>query len=59
MSPTLSRRAVLASGAALMAVGGATPAFAQAAPDRTTILATMKRATAFMTDEVAVGGGYV
>jgi len=60
MSPTLSRRALLASGAALTALA-ATPvaALAQAAPDHATILATMKRATAFMTDEVAVGGGYV
>lgn len=58
MSPTLSRRAVLASGAALATLAAA-PALAQAAPDRAAILATMKRATAFMTDEVAVGGGYV
>ena len=60
MSPTPSRRAILAGGAALTALA-ATPVFAQTAatPDRAAILATMKRATAFMTDEVAVGGGYV
>ena len=60
MSPTLSRRAILAGGAAMTALA-ATPVFAQtaAAPDRAAILAAMKRATAFMTDEVAVGGGYV
>jgi hypothetical protein len=60
MSPTPSRRALLAGGAALTALA-ATPvaAFAQASPDRASIMATMKRATAFMTDEVAVGGGYV
>jgi hypothetical protein len=58
MSPTPSRRAILAGGAALTALA-ATPVFAQGTPDRAAILATMKRATAFMTDEVAVGGGYV
>ena len=58
MSPTLSRRALLAGGAAVTALA-ATPVFAQGAADRAAILATMKRATAFMTDEVAVGGGYV
>ncbi|QTN19539.1 pectate lyase [Brevundimonas sp. AJA228-03] len=59
MSASLSRRAVLASGAALASFAAAGPVFAQTTPDRSTILATMKRATAFMTDEVAVGGGYV
>ncbi|WP_269515587.1 pectate lyase [Brevundimonas subvibrioides] len=59
MSASLSRRAVLASGAALATFAAAGPVFAQTTPDRSTILATMKRATAFMTDEVAVGGGYV
>jgi hypothetical protein len=59
MSAFLSRRAVLASGAALASLTLAGPVLAQSAADRSTILATMKRATAFMTDEVAVGGGYV
>ena len=59
MSASLSRRAVLASGAALATFAAAGPVFALTTPDRSTILATMKRATAFMTDEVAVGGGYV
>lgn len=35
------------------------PSQAQDQPDRAAILQTMKRATAFMTDKVAVGGGYV
>ena len=59
---SMNRRALL-SAAAATAVASATPAFARAiqpaTPDRAAILATMKRATAFMTDEVAVGGGYV
>ncbi|MDP3404926.1 MAG: pectate lyase [Brevundimonas sp.] len=59
MPASLSRRAVLVSGAALAALTATGPVLAQAAPDRSTILATMKRAAAFMTDEVAVGGGYV
>lgn len=59
MSAPLSRRAVLASGAALATLTAANPVLARTAPDRSAILATMKRATAFMTDEVAVGGGYV
>ncbi len=60
MPPVLSRRAVLAAGGAAAALA-ATPALARTAPtpDRAAILAAMKRATAFMTDEVAVGGGYV
>ncbi|MES2860123.1 MAG: pectate lyase [Pseudomonadota bacterium] len=63
MSPTLSRRAILASSAAL-ATFAAVPALAQTTPagprpDRAAILAAMKRATAFMTDEAAVNGGYV
>jgi PelA/Pel-15E family pectate lyase len=58
MPSHLSRRAILASGAALAAIV-ATPALAQTAPDRAAILTAMKRATAFMTDEAAVGGGYV
>jgi hypothetical protein len=57
--PVLNRRALL-SAAAATAVASATPVLAQAAaPDRAAILNTMKRATAFMTDEAAVGGGYV
>jgi len=56
---TLNRRALLASVTASAALA-ALPARAQAvAPDRLAILQTMKRAAAFMTDEVAVGGGYV
>jgi len=59
---SMNRRALL-SAAAATAVASATPALARAiqpaTPDRAAILATMKRATAFMTDEVAVGGGYV
>jgi len=53
----LSRRGVLAAGAAGLALAGA-PGLAQAA-DRAAILQTMKRATRFMTDTVAVGDGYV
>jgi hypothetical protein len=57
--PVLNRRALL-SAAAATAVASATPVLAQAAaPDRAAILNTMKRAAAFMTDEAAVGGGYV
>jgi len=63
MSVPMNRRALLAAGAALSLSAVAAPApvlaMPQAAPDRAAILATMKRATAFMTDEVAVGGGYV
>ena len=59
MTVAMNRRALLAAGAALSLSSDAAPALAQVAPDRATILATMKRATAFMTDEVAVGGGYV
>ena len=60
MPPVLSRRAVLAAGGAAAALAAA-PALARTAPtpDRAAILAAMKRATAFMTNEVAVGGGYV
>ena len=58
----MNRRALL-SAAAATAVASATPALARsvqaASPDRAAILAAMKRATAFMTDKVAVGGGYV
>jgi hypothetical protein len=60
----MNRRALL-SAAAATAVASATPAFAKtvqstaAAPDRAAVLAAMKKATAFMTDKVAVGGGYV
>jgi len=53
----LSRRTLLATAAAALA----TPAMAQtgATADRPAIVATMKRAAAFMTDEAAVEGGYV
>ena len=62
----LNRRALLAAGAAAFTAAAApalTPAMAktvlQAAPDRAAILAAMKRAARFMTDEAAVEGGYV
>ena len=59
---SMNRRALL-SAAAATAFASATPALARtvqtSAPDRAAILATMKRAAAFMTDEAAVGGGYV
>jgi len=59
MTQTLSRRGLLAAGAAAPLLA-ALPAFAQvAAPDRAAVLATMKRATRFMVDEASVGGGYV
>lgn len=59
----MNRRALL-SAAAATAVASATPAFAKTfqaatATDRASVLAAMKKATAFMTDKVAVGGGYV
>lgn len=64
MTHSMSRRTLLAAGAAATFVAASAPALAQtaaggAAPDRSAILTAMKRATAFMTDEVAVGGGYV
>ena len=56
----LSRRALLITGAALSAAPFAVRAAELAgAPDRDAILATMKRASRFMTDEASVGGGYV
>lgn len=60
MSPALSRRALLAAAAAAPMLASA-PAFAlpQVGPDRTAMLAAMKRATRFMVDEASVGGGYV
>ncbi|CAN5411896.1 pectate lyase [soil metagenome] len=58
----LNRRTLL-SAAAATAFATATPALARtvptASPDRAAIVAAMKRAAAFMTDEAAVGGGYV
>jgi hypothetical protein len=59
MSPSMNRRALLSAAAATAFAATAAPSLAQSAPDRAGVLATMKRATAFMTDEVAVGGGYV
>ncbi|RZJ01331.1 MAG: pectate lyase [Brevundimonas sp.] len=59
MSLRMNRRALLSAAAATAFVASAPPAFAQAAPDRAAVIAAMKRATAFMTDEAAVGGGYV
>jgi hypothetical protein len=59
----MNRRALL-SAAAATAVASATPALARTVqtpqpPRPRRILAAMKKATAFMTDKVAVGGGYV
>lgn len=59
MSSSMNRRALLSAAAATAFAATAAPALAQSAPDRSGVLAAMKRATAFMTDEVAVGGGYV
>ncbi|MBC6983157.1 pectate lyase [Caulobacter sp. 17J80-11] len=53
----LDRRRLLAGASALTAMA-ALPARA-AAPSRAEVLATMKRATAFMVDKVAYQGGYV
>ena len=59
MSLSMNRR-ILLSAAAATAFAAAAPTLAQTAtPDRAAILAAMKRAAAFMTDEAAVGGGYV
>ena len=59
----MNRRALLAAGAAATFTAASAPALAktvmQAAPDRAAVLAAMKRATRFMTDEAAVEGGYV
>lgn len=55
---SMSRRALLAAAGATPLLASA-PAWAQAGPVSDAILATMKRATRFMTDEVAVAGGYV
>ncbi|WP_426039807.1 pectate lyase [Brevundimonas sp. DC300-4] len=57
MIPNLSRRGLLLTAAATGLMGAA-PGLARAA-DRSDILATMKRATRFMTNTVAVGDGYV
>lgn len=53
----ISRRTMLGAIAALPLLAGARPA--AAAPAREAMLATMRRATAFMTDHVAHEGGYV
>ena len=59
----LNRRAMMTAGATAALIGLAGPATAQvaggAAPTREAVQAAMKRATAFMTDTVAVNGGYV
>ena len=59
----MNRRALLAAGAAATFTAASAPALAktalQAAPDRAAVLAAMKRATRFMTEEAAVEGGYV
>lgn len=59
MSLRMNRRTLLSAAAATAFTATAAPAFAQAAPERGAILTAMKRAVAFMTDKVAVGGGYV
>ena len=59
MSISMNRRALLGAAAASAFASAAPAAFAQGSPDRSAILAAMKKAAAFMTDEVAVGGGYV
>ena len=64
MSLPMNRRFLLGAAAA-SALASAAPALARVvppavqAPDRAAILTAMKKAAAFMTDEVAVGGGYV
>ncbi len=62
--PSLARqsfavlRSILALAGAIILVGS--PAVAgDAEPDRATVLATMKRATSFMLEQVALQGGYV
>ena len=59
MSSSMNRRALLSAAAATAFAATTAPAMARTAPDEASVLAAMKRATAFMTDEVAVGGGYV
>ncbi len=62
MTHALNRRSLLAAGAAATLIASGAPAAARSAlasPERNAVLAAMKRATAFMTDKVAVGGGYV
>ena len=65
MTPSLSRRALIASAAATAISAAFTgPGLTQAvpaptSPGREATLATMKRASRFMTDEASVGGGYV
>jgi len=65
MTLAMNRRHLLGA-AAVGAFAAASPAPARTIarmtgtePDRAAILAAMKKAAAFMTDEVAVGGGYV
>jgi len=60
MRHALSRRALLAAASAAPLLASTSGlALAQTAPDRTAVLGAMKRATRFMVDEAAVGGGYV
>jgi PelA/Pel-15E family pectate lyase len=54
----LDRRQLLGAAAAISVAWRIGPAFA-ATPGRARILATMERATRFMTEKVAVNGGYV
>jgi PelA/Pel-15E family pectate lyase len=54
-----NRRDTLKSAAALAFAAVLAPAAASAAPSRSQILSTMKRATRFMVEDVATNGGYV
>ncbi len=55
----LSRRTLLTTAAALAVAPRAVASAPAASADRPAILAAMKRASKFMTDEASVGGGYV
>jgi hypothetical protein len=62
MTHSMSRRALLAAGAAATLTAAASPTLArvvQATPERAAVLDAMKRASRFMVEEAAVGGGYV
>src|SRR4029453_5645491 len=56
----MTRRSVLAAFVvSVLGISAPLPGRAQGTPDRAAILASMKRATAFMGDKVAYKGGYV
>lgn len=66
MTHSMNRRALLAAGAAAALTASAAPTAvsaltqaAQTTPDRAAVLEAMKRASRFMVEEAAVGGGYV